>query len=212
MALFQKKPQVSSSAPLYTLGLNKTILIVGLGNVGKTHLQTRHNIGFDCVDHFAEQQELGQWVDKKNLMCLETSGTIGANRVIVIKPTTMMNNSGEAVRAVVHFYNVPLEQLIVVHDELAIPFGQIRLRLGGSDAGNNGIKSVIKHLGPGFNRVRVGVHNQHADNADTAAFVLSKFSKDERAHMPALVGEVNAILTEYLFGSLLPHDTRSFIV
>lgn len=213
MALFQKKPQVSSSAPLYSLGLNKTVLIVGLGNNGKQYDKTRHNVGFACVDAFVEHQELGPWIQKKVLKCLEASGTIGATRVIVIKPTTFMNHSGEAVAAVMHFYKIPLEQVIAVHDELAIPFGQIRTRVGGSDAGNNGIKSIIQSAGKDFGRLRVGIHNKHADKADASDFVLAKFSKEELVEMPILTREVNAILTEYLYSDgQLPHDTRSFII
>lgn len=212
MALFQKKPQVSSSAPLYSLGLSKTILIVGLGNPGKKYDLTRHNIGFGCVDAFVNSQELGVWVQKKDLKCLESTGTIGSTRVIVIKPTTFMNNSGEAVQAVSHFYKVPPEQIVAVYDEVAIPFGQIRTRVGGESAGHNGVKSLIQNIEKDFGRVRIGISNEHTPQADTADFVLSKFSKDEQAQLDNLTREVNAILTEYLYGSALPHDTRSFIV
>jgi peptidyl-tRNA hydrolase, PTH1 family len=212
MALFQKKPQVNSSAPLYSLGLNKSVLIVGLGNPGREYDKTRHNVGFACVDAFIENQELSAWVQKKDLKCLESTGTIGSTRVVVIKPTTFMNNSGEAVQAVSNFYKIPLDQIVAVYDELAIPFGQIRMRQGGESAGHNGVKSLIQHIGKDFGRIRVGVSNEHADKADSADFVLAKFSKDELAEMPNLTREVNSILTEYLYGTGLPHDTRSFIV
>ena len=158
MALFQKNPYDSTEKqPLYTLGLNKTVLVVGLGNKGKEYGGTRHNIGFDCIDAFARATDLSTWVEKKDLKCLLASGTVGNTRVIAIKPTTYMNLSGEAVQAAVNFYKIAPSSITVVHDELDIPFGQIRTRMGGSDAGNNGIKSIIQHMGEDFGRVRIGI-------------------------------------------------------
>jgi peptidyl-tRNA hydrolase, PTH1 family len=210
MALFQKKPQVSSSAPLYTLGLNKTLLIVGLGNIGKKFDGTRHNIGFAAVDSFATSQNFDAWMEKKDMKCHITTQTIGSSRVIVIKPTTLMNLSGEAIQAVAHFYKVPNQQIVVVHDELDIPFGSIRTRIGGSAAGNNGIKSAIQHIGEDFGRLRVGIKAKTPMSA--ADFVLAKFSKEEQAHMPALYKETTAILTEFVYGGQLLAETRDFII
>jgi peptidyl-tRNA hydrolase, PTH1 family len=211
MALFQKKPQVSSSAPLYTLGLNKTILIVGLGNPGKDYQNSRHNIGFACVESFVELQELGNWIEKRDLKCLYTLGTVSDKRVIVIKPTTFMNLSGAAVQAVAHFYKVKPVDIVVVHDELDIEFGQIRTRLGGSDAGHNGIKSIIERIGDDFGRIRIGIANSQSKTVDSADFVLNKFTEQEQSQLKLLNREVTAILTEYLFGGSLPQETRSFI-
>lgn len=213
MGLFQKKtPQYSSNAPLYTLGLQKTILIVGLGNPGKEYEDTRHNIGFETVDGFAKQYEFPDWTHKKDLKCLLTATVIGDSRIVLIKPVTFMNESGQAAQATMHFYKVPLSQVLVVHDELDIEFGQIRTRIGGSAAGHNGIKSLIQHLGEDFGRIRIGVHNDIAKKADSASFVLSKFSKEEQAHIPAMIKETNAMLSEYVHGQPLSHETRSFIV
>lgn len=210
MALFQKKPLAGSFAPLYTLGMNRTVLLVGLGNKGKQYVGTRHNIGFECVDAFVRTSEISAWVEKKDLKCLHSSGTVGNTRVIAIKPTTFMNLSGEAVQAAVQFYKVPPDNIIVVHDELDIPFGQIRTRVGGSDAGNNGIKSIIQHIGPDFGRVRIGIK---ADTPmDGKDFVLARFDEEEQQQLPNLIRETTAILTEYIYGDKLPHETRSFIV
>ncbi len=208
--MFQKKPEVGSSIPLYTLGLTKTLLLVGLGNVGRDYAGTRHNIGFACVDTFVQKTDLGTWVEKKDLKVYQASGQIGDTRVIAIKPTTYMNLSGEAVRAAMDFYKIPLESVVVVHDELDIPFGQIRTRVGGADAGNNGIKSIIQHLGPEFGRVRIGI--KATTPMDSKDFVLAKFSAKEVEQIPHLLKESTAILTEYVYGSQLPHETRSFIV
>jgi peptidyl-tRNA hydrolase, PTH1 family len=213
MALFQKKPQTGTAAPLYSLGMQKTLLIVGLGNIGEKYHNTRHNIGFACVDHFAIKNEFSAWVEKKDLKAQITAHNLGVYRVILAKPTTLMNLSGDAVQAIAHFYKIPREQLLVVHDELDIPFGQIRMRIGGDHAGNNGIKSLINTIGKEFGRVRVGIQNEITEKADAADFVLGKFTKSEQAEMPNLLREVNAILTEYIYGGgVLQADTRTFIV
>jgi PTH1 family peptidyl-tRNA hydrolase len=213
MSLFQRRPQTSDPVNYVTVGLNKTVLIVGLGNPGKEYDGTRHNIGFDAVDDFvARNDDMGAWVNKKDMKCLMSMGQLGQSRVIVIKPTTFMNNSGEAVQAVVHFYKITLEQIAVVHDELDIPFGQIRMRTGGSSAGHNGIKSVTQHLEEGYGRVRIGVGPKKPAAMDSADFVLAKFSKAQMAEMPALKREVSAILGEFAFGMNLPTETRSFLI
>lgn len=209
MALFQKKPDLSSSLPIFSTALTKTLLVVGLGNVGKKYDGTRHNIGFAALDEVARIQEFEAWIEKKDLKCLMTQKTVGDNRIILCKPTTFMNLSGEAVQAISHFYKVPLDQIIVVHDEIDIPFGQIRTRLGGSSAGHNGIKSVTQHLGENYGRVRVGVGAETP--METSDFVLAKFSKEEQADMAALLKETNAILTEYMHSAQLLAETRTFI-
>lgn len=210
MGLFQKKPDTSSSAPLYTLGLSKNLLIVGLGNIGAEYTATRHNIGFECLDALAQSQEFDPWVEKKDLKCLLTAKNLGNTRVILIKPTTFMNNSGEAVQAASHFYKIPTSNILVVHDELDIPFGQIRTRMGGSAAGNNGIKSTIQHIGEEFGRMRIGIKSP--TKMQPTDFVLAKFSEDEQEKLPALKKEVTAMLTEYIYGGQLTSETRSFMV
>ena len=147
MALFQKKPSVETSAPFYAMGLEDTFLIVGLGNIGKEYDGTRHNIGFDLVDHFARKQDFPDWINKKDLKCALTSYKVGNNKIILIKPTTYMNNSGEAMQSVQRFYRIENSKTLVVHDELDIDFGSIRTRTGGKSAGHNGIKSIIAHCG-----------------------------------------------------------------
>jgi PTH1 family peptidyl-tRNA hydrolase len=213
MAWLQKRPQVSNPTMFYTVGLNKTILLVGLGNPGKEYDLTRHNVGYLCIDEFVRKtDEMEEWQQKKNLKCLLSSGQMGDTRVIAIKPTTFMNLSGEAVQAVANFYKASPGNIAVIHDELDIDFGQIRLRQGGSDAGHNGIKSVTKHLGEDYGRIRVGVGPKQPAKIDSTDFVLQKFSAEEQAQLPNLSREVNAILSEYLYGAELPHDTRNFLV
>lgn len=214
MALFQRMPQTSDPTNFYTVGLNKTVLLIGLGNPGSEYELTRHNVGFVCLDDFVDKTEgMEPWVDKKSLKCQISSGRLGDSRVIAIKPTTFMNLSGEAVQKVVSFYKIPPDHIVAIHDELDIDFGQIRLRQGGSSAGHNGIKSVSQHISDNYGRVRIGIGPKKPARIASEAFVLKNFSTEEQAQMPNLTKEVNAILTEYIFGNQeLPQDTRAFIV
>ncbi len=197
----------------YTVGLNKTMLLVGLGNPGKEYDLTRHNVGFFCLDEFiSKTDEMEDWQQKKNLKCLLSSGRLGENRVIAIKPTTFMNLSGEAVQAVMSFYKASLDHVVVIHDELDIDFGQIRLRVGGSSAGHNGIKSITQQISEDYGRIRIGVGPKTPARIKSEDFVLQKFSTTEQDQLANLSREVNAILSEYLYGAELPHDTRNFLV
>lgn len=213
MALFQRRPDFGSNLPVYSLGLTKTLLIVGLGNVGKKYDGTRHNIGFAAINELASRQDFDPWVEKKDLRVLLTTATIGDSRVILIKPTTFMNLSGEAVQAVGHFYKISLANTLVVHDELDIPFGQIRTRIGGSAAGHNGIKSLIQHLGEDFGRIRIGIDQENRNKkVEMSDFVLTKFAAEEQAELPALLKESTAILTEYIHAGNLLQETRNFLI
>jgi len=213
MALFQRRPQVSDSIQYYSIGLNKTILLVGLGNPGKQYDQTRHNIGYVCIDHFVSKtEELSDWTEKKDLKCWFSTGQLGSNRIIAIKPTTFMNLSGEAVQAVMQFYKVPLEQVTLIHDELDINFGHIRTRIGGSSAGHNGVKSITELVGEETGRIRIGIGPKTPPQMEASDFVLQKFSALQLKEMPALTREVTAMLSEYVYGSQLTAETRSFLL
>lgn len=210
MALFQKQPIVQDVMPLYTLSAHKTVVIVGLGNPDEEYAGTRHNIGFACLDAFAADAEFPAWAHKKDLKSIVTQHTLGQTRVILVKPTTFMNHSGEAVQAVCAFYKLSASDVIVVHDELDVAFGQIRCRVGGGAAGHNGIKSVTQHIGGEYGRIRVGIGPKEPEQMDSADFVLAPFSAEQRGHMKNLTREVTAILTESIYGGQLPHETRSF--
>ncbi len=213
MAWLQKRPQVSDPTMYYSAGLNKTVILVGLGNPEKEYTLTRHNVGFLCLDSFVSQNdEMANWMQKKDLKALVSTGRLGDKQVVAMKPTTFMNLSGEAVQAVAHFYNIVAADIVVIHDELDIDFGQVRLRVGGSSAGHNGIKSVTKHIGEDYGRIRIGVGPKHPAKIKSEDFVLQKFSAEQQAQLSNLCREVNSILSEYLYGTELPHDTRSFIV
>lgn len=210
MALFVRKPVTNTDIPIYNLSHERTVLIIGLGNIGKEYDGSRHNIGFECVDQFATKNDFPGWIEKKDLRCHFTSKTLGETRVILIKPTTFMNASGEAAYKVQQFYKVRINEILVVHDELDIPFGQIRVRAGGGSAGNNGIKSLQQHLDGDFTRIRVGIANEFSERADSADFVLGKFTSDEQQHLASLKSEVESLITEFIYGGSLTSTTLSY--
>ena len=213
MGLFTNKPQATDTISFTSVSLGRTILIVGLGNPGDEYDLTRHNIGFTAVDTFVgTTTEMSNWTAKKDLKCLLSSGQVGQTRVIAIKPTTFMNLSGESVQAVASFYKISPANIVVLHDELDVDFGQIRLRTGGSAAGHNGIKSDTQHIGEDYGRMRIGIGPKKPAQIDSADFVLQRFSKDEQGQLATLCRESNSILSEYIYGGTLPNETRSFII
>jgi peptidyl-tRNA hydrolase, PTH1 family len=213
MALFQQKPDASNPVNYVTFGMNKTVLLVGLGNPGSEYDGTRHNIGFECIDAFVDKTDsMEDWQHKSSLKSLVSTGRLGDTRVVAIKPTTFMNLSGEAVQAVMHFYKIHPDNTLVIHDELDIDFGQIRLRKGGSDAGNNGIKSVTQHIGEDYGRIRIGIGPKTPQRIKSEDFVLQKFSSEQATQLPNLKQEVLAILSEYIYGNGLPNETRNFLI
>jgi PTH1 family peptidyl-tRNA hydrolase len=168
--------------------MDKPKLVVGLGNPGEEYAVTRHNIGFMAVDTLAEAQDVS-FVTKKDLKALVAVTHIGGRQVVLAKPLTFMNLSGEAVAALAAFYKVSTPDITVVHDELDLPFGTVQKKLGGGSAGHNGLKSIIQHLGENFNRIRVGIGPKTPEQMDTADFVLQKFSKDEQKKLSSTIKE-----------------------
>ena len=122
-----------------------------------------------------------------------------------------MNDSGASVSAIQKYYRVYNQNTLIIHDELALNFGQLRLRQGGQAAGHNGIKSVIAHIGEDFTRLRIGITNEISPKTDSADFVLSKFNKEERNHIPAILREANSMINDYIFGGGLNSETRNVI-
>jgi PTH1 family peptidyl-tRNA hydrolase len=213
VALFVKRPIVGDTAPLYTTGMEKTLLIIGLGNIGKEYEGTRHNIGFAVIDNFAEKQGFPGWTVAKDRKCAETSMTVGSSRVILCKPTTFMNLSGEALQAMQQFYKIPNSSTLAIYDEVDVDFGQIRTRLGGGAAGHNGIKSLIQHNGEDFGRLRIGIGPKKPAQIDLADFVLGKFTKKEQDDISMLLRETNSLLSEYAYsGGQLLEETRTFLI
>lgn len=214
MGLLSKKPVTKSvDSPLYTVGAQSTLMVVGLGNPGAQYDGTRHNLGFYCLDHFVKShEEFSAWQQKSQMKLHMSTGTLGSTKIIAIKPTTYMNLSGQAVAAAQRFYKLPAKNILVIHDELDLPFGQIRSRYGGGSAGHNGIASIIDSIGEEFGRVRAGINNETSGKTDMATFVLWHFLATEREHLLSLSREVDNLLVETVYSGQLPSDTRTFIV
>ncbi|TAA69690.1 aminoacyl-tRNA hydrolase [Planococcus salinarum] len=154
-------------------------LIIGLGNPGKTYEQTRHNIGFHVIDHLASKWNAPLAQAKFKGMHSVIHRPEG--KVMLLKPLTYMNLSGESVSAVMDYYDIGIDDILVIYDDLDLPTGQLRLRQKGSAGGHNGIKSLIQHLGTqNFNRIRIGISRPPA-GMKVPDYVLSKFSKEESA-------------------------------
>lgn len=212
MGLFYRREQPQTDvAYRVSIGDERTKLIVGLGNPGSKYDHTRHNVGFLCLDTFAAAEN-GSWTEKKTLKSLICDLRIGRSRIVLCKPQTYMNNSGEAVQAVQSFFKIPNSSTIAVYDELDIAFGQIRTRTGGSAGGHNGVKSLIQHIGEDFGRVRVGIGPKTPAQIDSADFVLQKFNQEEQDNLKSLTTEVSSLINEYIFGESLVPDTRRFIL
>lgn len=153
------------------------IIIAGLGNPGDKYAGTRHNMGFGVIDELAERHRIS--MNSVKLKGLVGSGIIGGQKVLLVKPQTYMNCSGECVRPLADYYKVPVEDIIIIYDDISLDVGQIRVRGKGSAGGHNGMKSLIQHLGSSdFPRIRVGVGDKPAQ-MDLADYVLGRFPKEE---------------------------------
>lgn len=168
-----------------------TKLIVGLGNPGSKYQWTRHNAGFMVLDRFS--RDAGIQIARKNFSGLYGEGVFQGERLILLKPQTFMNLSGRSVAAALHFHKIPLQDLIIIHDDLDIPYGRVKLKDEGGHAGHNGLRSLLQELGSGqFVRLRVGIGRPEHDEA--ADYVLSNFSRDELESLPRILDGVVDIL------------------
>lgn len=149
-------------------------LIVGLGNPGKEYDQTRHNVGYMTVTSFANKYNAVFKLDTKLKGEVATT-IINGEKVMLLKPTTYMNLSGDSIILVLNYYKIDVKDMIVIHDDLDLPVGALRLKTHGSAGGHNGLKSIINHIGNTFNRAKIGI----SKSDDVIAHVLGKFSKDE---------------------------------
>ena len=167
---------------------HKMKLVVGLGNPTKEYEGTRHNIGFMAIDALAEEH--GIRVDTLKHKALIGKGMIEGQKVILAKPVTYMNLSGEAVREISDYYKIPAEDIIIIFDDISLDVGRMRIRKKGSAGGHNGIKSIISHLGTmEFPRIKVGI-GAKKEGQDLANYVLGKFSKEDREALNEVLKDV----------------------
>ncbi len=152
-------------------------IIIGLGNPTREYEATRHNIGFDAITRLADDNNISLDTKKHKAIC--GKGMIGGEKVILAKPQTYMNLSGESVRDLIDFYKVTKDEIIVIYDDISLDVGQLRIRTKGSAGGHNGIKNIIAHLGSDeFYRIKIGVGDK-PKNWDLADYVLARFPKEE---------------------------------
>ena len=181
-------------------------IIAGLGNPGDQYRMTRHNMGFLVLDALAG--EAGIAVQKKKFEALLGDGRLGSHRVLLVKPQTFMNLSGQSVRQVVDFYQKTAEDLIVVHDDLDLPFGTVRIKVGGGDGGHKGIRSIMDHLGGGtFTRVRLGIGKPPFKD-DTEHYVLQTFPKADLETLAEVVRKACEAIREILDSGVRPAMNR----
>ncbi len=165
-------------------------LIVGLGNIGKEYEKTRHNFGFLAIEQFAKKYDFSPWKEEKKFFGAISTGQIGQDKVILLKPNTYMNVSGKAVQALSHFYKLTPENIWIWHDDVDLPFGTLRIKQNGGSGGHNGIKSIVNVLGlQEFPRLKFGIKNDLLEKAPTDKFVLGKFSKEELSQINTVIKE-----------------------
>jgi len=169
-------------------------IIVGLGNPGRAYRETRHNIGFTLVNHLAER--LGVEFTRMESKSLVTKGTYAGHQLILAKPMTYMNLSGQAVRSLVRFYKIPLDKLLTCYDDVDLPLGTMRMRPDGGAGGHKGMQSIIEQLGnQGFSRLRIGI-GRPPGRKTAASYVLDDFSPDETEFLQVILDRaVDAVLT-----------------
>lgn len=152
-------------------------LIIGLGNPGKEYTKTRHNIGFEAIDALADHDNIN--VGKSKFKALYGEGNLGNEKIVLVKPQTYMNLSGESVKAFATWYKVDPKDILIIYDDVSLPPGKLRIRMKGSAGGHNGIKSIIQHLGTDeFERIKVGI-GEKPQGWNLADYVLSRFTNAE---------------------------------
>ncbi len=209
MGLFTRQPvQLKQNLPYTVSASVKTKLVVGLGNPEKKYEKTRHNFGFLAVEQYANNNNYDDWQEQTKFRALISENSFISTKVILVKPLTYMNLSGEAVQLIANYYKVNTPDILVVYDDLSLPFGHIRSRRGGQSGGHNGIKSLMNCLDNDFYRLKIGTKNSKLSNLDQSDFVLAKFTKAEESAIKAILSEVSEMINEFVFNSSITSDTR----
>jgi len=176
--------------------MSKTKLVIGLGNIGDRYATTRHNVGFMVIDRLAMQLGGGQFTDKSRFSAEICETEQDGTKIILAKPTTMMNASGRAVQTLKAFYKVENDDIWVISDDVDLPFGELRVRHDGGAGGHQGLVSIIEAIGGNFRRLRIGIGDNRPHGLPSEAYVLQPFTPEERAELEAhilqdAIGELN---------------------
>ncbi|MDO4773710.1 MAG: aminoacyl-tRNA hydrolase [Candidatus Saccharibacteria bacterium] len=184
-------------------------LIIAQGNPGTEYANTRHNIAWQVADTLARQAG-ASFQAKPKFLAEIAEYTAGSEKIIIAKPQTFYNETGRTARMITDFYKITSRDILALHDELALPLGTLRMRQGGSDAGNNGIKSLNAHLANNFWRLRLGISNDQRAHIADADFVLSRFTPDEQAHITAaILPESLRLIDNFLTGDINAETIRA---
>lgn len=176
-------------------------LILGIGNPERQYDGTRHNVGFQMLDKIAADAGVSfKRSDKFRADIAEIS--MSGEKALLIKPTTYYNLVGESARSLLDFYKLSPEDFLIIHDDLALPLGTVRTRVGGSDGGNNGLKSLSAHVGTETTRIRIGVWTDHHHGTDKVSVVLGKFTQAERTALEAIGPTISRLVRDFMNGSL----------
>ncbi|MDF9866708.1 PTH1 family peptidyl-tRNA hydrolase [Bacilli bacterium PM5-3] len=179
--------------------MNSIKLIVGLGNPGKDYQKTKHNVGFMCIDKICEDNNIS--LDKTKFNGIYYQGVIDNQKVIILKPQTYMNLSGESVVQFVNYFNIDIDNILIIFDDMDTKLGDIRLRLKGSSGGQNGMKNIISHLKTeNVPRIKIGIGRSNYPN--TKDYVLSKFNKDENDKIEVAINNAAKAAIEFLNNDL----------
>lgn len=177
-------------------------LVFGLGNPGRQYNDTRHNIGFETLDRLGIRQVSG-FVIKDKFKAELAEMNFNGEKILLARPLTFYNEVGQSYRAICDFYKLDPSDTLVIHDELSLPFGTVRVREGGSDAGNNGIKSINLHGGQDSNRIRVGIANEDRQLIGDVDFVLGKLSREEAKRFQSdIIPTLHSLIEDFAAGRL----------
>ncbi len=189
-----------SSFSWYTSLIKPSLIIAGLGNPGSTYERTRHNVGFRAVDFLSEKFGQGAWKETQKFAALTQEARVVTVPVLLVKPLTFMNLSGESLKKIVDFYKLTAaEQIIILVDDVDLPLGTLRLRKSGGPGTHNGLKSLVEQFGEGFPRIRIGVGPQ-PENADLATWVLSRMASEEEEVLRRTVEQLPEMVKEFVLG------------
>lgn len=170
------------------------MLIIGLGNIGTKYENTRHNVGFQCLDFIYENWKGTKWNEEKKFDAFIGQTTTEGEKIILAKPTTFMNLSGKTVKKLSDYFKIKPEEIIIIYDDLDLPFGNIRIRKKGGPGTHNGMKSIIEHLKTeNFPRIRIGIENREK-KTEATDYVLGQWSKKEQKELKKIFEEVQKAL------------------